>query len=311
MQVTPEDIQAIAALVNDLCGIVLDGSKGYLIDSRLSRLAVAAGCNSFCALAQKARTAGNSSLQNEIIDAITTQETLFFRDDSPFEVLRYRVIPDLIDARANGLFPKRLRLWSAASSTGQEVYSLAMSLCELLPDILTWDIRITATDISNSAIRQASLGQYADHEIQRGMKPAMLAKYFNKVAGGWKVKDELRSLVTFGRCNLLKPFVEMGPFDIIFCRNVAIYFDTSARSSLFHRLADRLVADGCLFVGSSESLMDLGPRFTPLHHCRATYYQPNKNHSPAGIRPAAASLAVRPAAAVAFSPGLRTYAAAR
>ena len=166
MQVTPEEIPAVARLVNELCGVVLDETKGYLIDSRLGSVAQQAACASFGELCQKAR--GNRTVELKIIDAITTQETLFFRDNSPFEAFKHKAIPETIDAKANTAFPKRLRIWSAACSTGQEPYSIAMTLCNLLPDVHSWDIKILATDICDSAITQASLGRYAEHEVQRG-----------------------------------------------------------------------------------------------------------------------------------------------
>jgi chemotaxis protein methyltransferase CheR len=275
MQVTPEDITFVAKLVDELCGIILDETKGYLIESRLSEMAKANGCSNYRELCQKARYGSDHSLQNQIIDAITTQETLFFRDESPFSALQFKAIPELIDYKAKTAFPKRMRLWSAASSTGQEAYSLAIMLCETIPDILTWDITILGTDISDTAIQTASMGWYAKHEIQRGMKPQLLSKYFTEQKGGWKVKDQIRAMVQFQKRNLLQPFLGIGPFDIIFCRNVAIYFDPPRRRDLFLRLAERLTPEGYLLVGSSESLLDLGPRFSPKNHCRSTYYQPN------------------------------------
>jgi chemotaxis protein methyltransferase CheR len=275
MQVIDKEISIVANLVEELCGIILDESKGYLIESRLGRLADAHGCNNFTDFCHKARN-GDRALRGHIIDAITTQETLFFRDNSPFEVLQHKVVPELIDSKAGTIFSKRLRIWSAACSTGQEVYSIAMTLCEMLPDILKWDIKILGTDISDSAIKQASWGQYAGHEIQRGMKPEMLKKYFTEVKNGWRVKDELRFLTAFQRRNLLEPFGELGLHDIIFCRNVAIYFDAKTKRGLFQRLTNQMAANGYLFVGSSESLTDLGPNFIPRYHCKAIYYQPNK-----------------------------------
>jgi chemotaxis protein methyltransferase CheR len=274
LQATADDILAVSRLVRDLCGLTLDASKGYLIESRLGEIARAAGCASFTELAYKAGAAGDRLLQNAIIDAITTQETLFFRDSSPFDALQHKVLPDLIDRRAGAPRAKRLRVWSAGCSTGQEPYSIAMTLCEAIPDVSSWDINVLGTDISNAAIRQASMGRYAKHEIQRGMKPHLLARHFREEAGGWKVKDQLRAMVTFGRRNLLEPFVDLGPFDVIFCRNVAIYFDPPTRRDLFRRVADRLTRDGRLFVGSSECLLDLGLQFLPQHYCHATYYLP-------------------------------------
>jgi len=186
------------------------------------------------------------------------------------------VVPELIDIKSQLLFPRRIRIWSAACSTGQEPYSIAMVLCELIPEILAWDVSILATDISDAAIKHASQGRYGKYEIQRGMKPHLLTKYFHDEGDRWRVRDELRSLVAFERRNLLEPFSTLGPFDVIFCRNVAIYFDSATRRSLFLRLADRLTDDGTLFVGASESLSELGAQFIPLHHCRTVYYQPKK-----------------------------------
>jgi chemotaxis protein methyltransferase CheR len=277
VQVIDKEIPMVAGLVEKLCGVILDETKGYLIESRLSSLAEAVGCASFSEFCHKASYSGDQTIHNRIIDAITTQETLFFRDNSPFEALQHKVIPDLIDAKAGSVFPRRIRIWSAACSTGQEVYSIAMTLCELLPDIAEWDVKILGTDISDSAVKQASLGRYAKHEIQRGMKPGVLQKYFIEGKDGWRVKDELRFLAAFRRRNLLEPFADLGLFDIIFCRNVAIYFDAQAKCSLFLRAANQLTPGGYLFVGSSESLADLGPRFAPRYHCRGVYYQPNEH----------------------------------
>jgi chemotaxis protein methyltransferase CheR len=275
MEVTRDDLTYVARLVDELCGVMLDESKGYLVESRLAQLAQSVGCASYRHLCDKARQNHDRVLQQKIIDAITTQETLFFRDSSPFDALQNRVLPDMLDARARSGGPKRLRFWSAACSTGQEPYSLAMLLAETLPDLRTWDVTILATDISDAAIRQASRGRYSRHETDRGMKPTLLSKYFVAKSDGWQVKDEIRGMVAFRRRNLLEPLSDVGTFDVIFCRNVAIYFDPPRRRDLFLRLAERLTPTGYLFVGASESLFDLGPRFAAQNHCRASFYQPN------------------------------------
>ena len=275
MQITSEEITVISRLIDDLCGIVLDETKAYLIENRLSTVAAEAGCETFTELYYKARYAKDKGLQNNIINAITTNETLFFRDSSPFEVLKHKVIPDLIDQKASTSFPKRIRIWSAACSTRQEPYSIAITLHEMLPDIMDWDIQILATDISDSAIKQASRGTYATHEIHRGMKIEMLNKYFTQTDDQWKVKDELRALIAFKNRNLLDMFTDLRPFDIILCRNVAIYFKPDARKDLFQRLAEKLTPTGYLFAGSTESLKDVGSQFVPQYHCRSCFYQPN------------------------------------
>jgi chemotaxis protein methyltransferase CheR len=279
MSVTAAEIEVVAGLVFDLCGIVLDESKDYLIESRLSSLVRKTGSGDYAELARKIRHGGDKGLRTELIDSITTNETLFFRDGSPFEALRHKALPELFDAKARTAYPKRLRIWSAACSTGQEPYSIGMTLHDLLPDVHSWDISILATDISDSAIRQASAGRYSEMEMQRGLPQAALAKYFTREGTGWKVKDEIRALVTFRHFNLHESFQGLGPFDVIFCRNVAIYFSPEARAALFRGLANILSPDGYMFVGSSESLADLGPEFAPQHHCKSVFYQPAKRRA--------------------------------
>lgn len=285
MQVKPEEIPLVARLVRELCGLILDDTKGYLIETRLSALAEEAGCRTFAEFSQKVRLGADRQLASRLVDAITTQETLFFRDQSPFQALEYRILPEIVDATSRAGGARRIRIWSAACSTGQEPYSIGMALADFLPDIRTWDVQIRASDISNEAIRTASAGTYGKLAIDRGMKPDFLRKYFVEQANGWKINDEIRSLVAFERRNLLEPFSTIGPFDVIFCRNVAIYFDLETKRDLFCRLADRLTPSGYLIVGSAESLADLHPRFVPQHHCGAVLYQPNKQ--PATTKPVA------------------------
>ena len=165
MSLTDADIESVCGLVHDLCGIYLDDTKGYLIESRLSSLRGRAGCETYAQLARKAREATCNMLRDEIVDAITTNETLFFRDSSPFEALRHKVIPELIDARESSLYPNRLRIWSAACSTGQEPYSIAMVLRELIPNIDEFDVQILGTDISDTAVSVASRGCYSELDI--------------------------------------------------------------------------------------------------------------------------------------------------
>jgi chemotaxis protein methyltransferase CheR len=275
MTLSPGEIAEVSSLIMDLCGILLDESKGYLIESRLAPLVAEFGCANYTALVTQARAGRDNALLTRIIDAITTNETLFFRDSSPFEALQHKALPELLDAKAKTVHAKRLRIWSAACSTGQEPYSIAMVLHELIPNIGSWDVHILATDISDSALRQASRGEYSPFEIERGLKPELLTRYFTKNPAGYKVKDELRGLVSFARQNLQETFLHTGPFDVVFCRNVVIYFSAAARKDIFTRLAGSLSHDGYLFVGSAESLSDLGPRFTPHHHCRAVFYRPN------------------------------------
>ena len=270
-----QDIDTVCGLVNDLCGVYLDESKGYLIEARLGELMKSSGCASYAEFARQARNDADSSVRTKIVNAITTNETLFFRDSSPFDALKNKVLPETIDSKAGTLYPKKIRIWSAACSTGQEPYSIGMLLSDMLPDVHEWDINILGTDISDDAVARASRGWYTTHEIERGMPPAQLHRYFQSENNGWRVKDSLRALCTFERRNLLAADSARGKFDVIFCRNVAIYFTPEARKDLFLRLTTALTPEGWMFVGSQESLRDLGPQFTPEQHCRAICYRPN------------------------------------
>ena len=277
---TPEDIDAVCGLVNDLCGIYWDASKSYLIESRLSQIAERSGCSNYHELVRKVRTELAPGLKDQVVDAVTTNETLWFRDNSPYEALKFKIIPELIDAKAKGLFPRKFRIWSAACSTGQEPYSIAMVLADLIPDYTKWDIQILGTDISPAAVQTASYGAYRNLEISRGMDPARLAKYFDSHENGYRVKDEVRLMCSFKTRNLHLPMKDLGTFDVIFCRNVAIYFTNQDRRQLFSRLANALNPNGWLFAGASESLSDLGPEWRPQHHCHAIAYQPHGTTAP-------------------------------
>jgi len=276
IKVTTDDIKAISKYILDISGIDLDESKRYLIETRLGRLIKEYECSSYRELCSKAKTGSNKTIENKIIDAISTNETLFFRDTGPFEVLQHKILPDLIDSRtekSSGLLPIPIRIWSAACSTGQEAYSIAIVLKELLPDLKKFDIKLLGTDISDSAIGQASYGTYNKFEIERGLSKGKLQKYFIPNGGNWKISNEIRAMVSFTKRNILKPFVDLGKLDIIFCRNVAIYFNLMERKTLFENIASVLEPDGFLIVGSTESLTGICPIFEPKRYLRTIYYQ--------------------------------------
>jgi chemotaxis protein methyltransferase CheR len=276
MQLSDMEVPLLCNFIKELCGITLSDEKVYLIEGRLKSVARSADCVCFSDLIDKARRSSDATLKNEIIDAITTSETLFFRDESPFVALQEKILPELIEAKSETPSSNQLRIWSAACSTGQEPYSIAMILRESIPFIDAWDVKIMATDISEASIAHAKRGVYQDRDIKRGMNPEMLAKYFVQKPDGWQVRDTIKSMVSFRQIDLTKPFVGMGRFDIVFCRNVAIYFSMQVKRSLFERIGDLLTDDGHLFVGSSENLAHFGPRFTPQQHLRAVFYQPNR-----------------------------------
>jgi chemotaxis protein methyltransferase CheR len=274
IKIAPEELKLISQYIQTITGIYLDQSKSYLFETRLSSIAEAYGCKSYQELHLKSRQEPGKKIEREIIDAITTNETLFFRDKGPFELLQHKILPEVIDLRSSQASSKtRIKIWSAASSTGQELYSIAIVIKELLKDLSNYSFTLFGTDISDAAISQASYGKYNRFEIERGLEKKYLEKYFTLFGDSWKIKDEIRAMVNFKKINLMQPFTSLGKFDIIFCRNVAIYFTLEDRKKLFDKLADSLVDDGYLVIGSTESLTGVCPRFIPKRHLRSIFYQ--------------------------------------
>ncbi|MDQ7031373.1 MAG: protein-glutamate O-methyltransferase CheR [Desulfonauticus sp.] len=277
MKITPEEFKVLSEYIYKISGIYLEPSKTYLLESRLKPLLKQEKVNSYLELYQKALKDPSKRIEKAIIDAITTKETLFFRDQAPFDLLKFKILPDLIDRRSkttSKYLPIKIRIWSAACSTGQEVYSIAIAVREVIPDLDKYNITILGTDISDEAIAKASYGKYNKFEIERGLPPDKLRKYFNPTPdGNWRIKDELRAMVTFRKINLMQPFSGLGKFDVIFCRNVAIYFSPKDKKKLFERIAQVMQPDGYLIIGSTESLTGITDLFVPKRYLRAVFYQ--------------------------------------
>ncbi len=277
MKITSDELKVIAQYIYNLSGIYLDQTKAYLLENRLKPILQQEKIATFSELYYKAKADTSKKLEKAIIDAITTKETLFFRDNAPFELLKHKILPDIIDARSKKIHPSlpvRIRIWSAASSTGQEVYSIAIAVKEVVPDLDKYQVNILGTDISDEAIAKASYGKYNKFEIERGLTKDKLSKYFNQVPGGdWRIKDEIRALANFKKINLMQTFSVLGKFDIIFCRNVAIYFKPDDKKRLFERLAGVLQPDGSLIIGSTESLSGITRTFVPKRYLRSIFYQ--------------------------------------
>ena len=267
-------VSALINLVDELCGVYLDDTKGYLIESRIAPIVRQLECRDYADLVTRAKSISGQEVRSKIIDAITTHETLFFRDESPFKALRFKVIPDLIQHIESTKRQKRIRIWSAACSTGQEVYSMAMVLNDIAQDLPGWDLQIFGTDVSPASVVTAQRGWYSNLEVGRGLDAMSKSNYFCQEADGWQVAPGLQRFTKFDVRNLLKPFPEKNLFDIVFCRNVAIYFKPDQRADMFHRIVDTMTPGGWLFVGSAERLSDLGPQFTPQTHCNCTCYRP-------------------------------------
>ena len=272
IKLQPEEHKSLAQYIYSLCAVTLDESKGYLIENRLAGLVEETGCISYGGLLQRAKGDPSRALERRIVDAITTNETYFFRDTTPFDLLRHKIVPELIDRRAR-TGAARIRIWSAACSTGQELYSIAILLKELLGDPDRYGVRLLGTDISDDAVARASRGLYSPVEISRGLSEAQKTKYFVPSAGGWQIRDEIRAMASFKKLNLMADFSALGRFDVIFCRNVAIYFTERDRISLFGRMERALEAEGCLVIGAMESLNGLCPQFESKRHLRSVYYQ--------------------------------------
>ncbi len=280
-KITDKEFENLARLILETSGIQLDKGKEYLVEARLESVLERYGLDSFNDLYNQAISDATVTLKASIVDAITTNETCFFRDNSLFELLKNKIIPDFIDQKS-GLHQQQkipLNIWSAACSTGQEVYSLGMTLDGMSSSLDRFDISILGTDISNEAIAKASYGKYNQFDIERGLSSHYLDKYFNKLANGWKIKDEIRAMVRFSQLDLNRSLAGLGSFDIILCCNVAIYFTVSGKISLFQKLAKVLKPDGVLIVGGSESLMGLANDFVPRHYLNSVFYQLRKSDS--------------------------------
>jgi len=272
--ITREELSAWSQYVHEICGVFLDQSKGYLLETRLGGLVRETGAASFSELYYKAKSDLSNTLRRKIVDAITTNETSFFRDSAPFDLLRNKLIPELIDRRKRaGARIVPIKIWSAACSSGQEAYSTGIVLKEMLGDLCSYDIRILGTDISDKVVAQASYAHFTRLELERGMPPEKVNKHFVQEGERWKVRDEIRALASFRTINLLQPFTFPSPFDIIFCRNVAIYFTEPDKKRLFQNLGRCLARDGSLIIGSTESIAGLCPEFEPQRHLRTVFYR--------------------------------------
>jgi chemotaxis protein methyltransferase CheR len=273
IRVKPDEIQLFSKYIYEISGIHIEASKAYLLETRLGRILESENCNSYSEFYQKVRKDSSKVLEKKLIDAITTNETLFFRDANPFELLKHKILPEIIDLRTAKKTFQPIRIWSAACSTGQEVISIAIVLKELLGPNQKSNIKLLGTDLSDAAIKQASYGSYNKFEIERGLPRDRLHQYFTSDGGNWRIKDEIRSMASYQKFNLMHPFLGLGKFDIIFCRNVAIYFTLEDRKKLFSKIADALEPNGYLIIGSTESLTGVCPRFVPKRHLKSIFYQ--------------------------------------
>jgi chemotaxis protein methyltransferase CheR len=250
------DHDLVRSVVHQTSGIVLEEAKGYLIDARLAALAKKEGltdCSQI--LTEMKGTPGKSRYHEKVVEALTTNETSFFRDQHPFDGVRAVVVPDLLRKRA---VERRLTVWCAAAAAGQEPYSLAMLLKEhFAPQLAGWTVRLLATDISTQVLDQARAGLYTPWEVHRGLPPEYLRKYFKPHGVGWAVRDDIKAMVEFRPFNLLDPFAAIPPCDVVLMRNVLIYFDLDTKRAILDKVRRVLRPDGYLFLGGAETTMNI------------------------------------------------------
>jgi chemotaxis protein methyltransferase CheR len=266
--VTPLDYEYLRKLLKERSGLVLAPEKQYLIESRLMPVARRAGCASITELVRRLREPDAEPLKVEIAETMTINESFFFRDKVPFDRFRDTVLPAMLAARAKS---RRLRIWCAAASTGQEPYSLAMILKSMQEKFSGWRIEILATDISSDVLERSRVGIYSQFEVQRGLPIQMLMQHFEQIGEQWRVTETIRKMVQFRQLNLLADFASLGTFDVVFCRNVLIYFDQATKVNVLERVYRQLAPDGFLLMGAAETVVGLTDTFVPLAEKRGLY----------------------------------------
>jgi len=287
---TPADYDFLRKFLKEKSGLDLSADKQYLVESRLVPLARKAGLSGIDELVQKIKF-GSSAIAADVVEAMTTNETFFFRDKTPFDHLRDVVMPEMIQARSAR---RSLRIWCAAASTGQEPYSIAMVIKEMSAQLAGWRIEIVGTDISQQVLEKSKSGLYTQFEVQRGLPIQLLVKYFKQIGDMWQIAPELRAMIQYKPLNLLTDFSHLGKFDIIFCRNVLIYFDQDMKTQIFGRLAKCMEPDGFLALGAAETVVGLTEAFKP-HADKRGLYRPTATRAAPSIVPAMAPVGLKTA----------------
>lgn len=264
---TPQDFDYLRRMLKERSGLVLPAEKQYLAESRLLPVARRHGMSSLTELVAKLK-APSSSLATEVVEAMTTNETFFFRDKIPFEQMRDIVMPELAAARAR---EKRIRIWCTAAASGQEPYSLAMIVKSLGAALADFRVEILATDIAGEVLERAKAGLYSQFEVQRGLPIQLLVKYFTQAGEMWQIAPEIRAMVQFRPINLLNDFKPLGTFDLVFCRNVLIYFDQETKTRVLERIARQMAPDGTLVLGAAETVVGLTDALKPVPDRRGLY----------------------------------------
>jgi chemotaxis protein methyltransferase CheR len=265
-----DDLDYVRQLVRERTAIVLEADKQYLIESRLDPVARKAGYESLSDMIQDMRGKPYARLHHQAVEAMTTNETSWFRDRSPYDALRQHILPDLIQMRAAS---RTLTIWSAACSTGQEPYSTAIVIHDHFPQLHSWNLRILASDFSEEVLNRAREGKYTQLEINRGLPAALLVKHFEHKGAQWQLKDHIRQMVKFGVVNLAQQWPPMPPVDVVLLRNVMIYFDVETKRSILAGVRRILRPGGYLLLGNAETTLNLDDRFQRVEFGKAACYQ--------------------------------------
>ncbi|TFZ60763.1 protein-glutamate O-methyltransferase CheR [Methylorubrum sp. Q1] len=267
---TEADFTFLRDYLRKRSGLSLGAEKRYLVESRLTPVCRRFGIATLTDLVGTLRVSREGALEKAVVEAMTTNETFFFRDRAPFDLFRDVLLPKAIAARAP---QRRLRIWSAAASTGQEPYSLAMMIQEAVAQLAGWQIEIVGTDLSTEVLEKARLGLYSHFEVQRGLPVQLLVKHFTQIGEQWRISPALAGMVSFRPLNLLSPFEHLGQFDIVYCRNVLIYFDAPTKTEVLERIAKTLAPDGALLLGAAETVIGLTEALVPDPQHRGLYRQ--------------------------------------
>ncbi|GAB2694043.1 CheR family methyltransferase [Thalassiella azotivora] len=275
MTIAPESFGFVRELVLRESAIVLERGKEYLVESRLLPLARKAGATDVDAYITRLRTRPDLAASKSVVEALTTNETSWFRDGDPFAALASTVLPELAAARAG---KRRLRVWAAACSTGQEPYSVAMTVLEN-QSLAGWDVEILATDLSEEVVARGREGRYTQLEVNRGLPVTQLVRHFTRDGADWRISPDLNRMVTFRTLNLIRPFPPLGTFDVVFLRNVLIYFDVATKRQVLAQVRKVLAPDGYLFLGAAEMTMGVDDAWERVPAGRSSMYRPRKDVS--------------------------------
>ncbi|WP_421708943.1 CheR family methyltransferase [Algihabitans sp.] len=262
------DFDFLSSLLRNRSGLILSDEKAYLLESRLGPVARKHGLTTVDEIASQLRSRPSSPLELDVVEAMTTNESFFFRDTRPFDQFKEIVLPQLLEARKSS---RSLRIWSAACSSGQEPYTLAMILKEQAAKLSGWRVEIVATDLSTAILEKAKEGIYSQFEVQRGLPINLLMKYFKQTGDRWQISQDLRGMIDYRMFNLLESPASLGRFDIVFLRNVLIYFDQPTKTQVLERVAKQMPSDGYLYLGGAETVLGITDRFQVLPGQRGLY----------------------------------------